>query len=173
MINATLTSLFIVLLLSSCADQAPRSETPEANSTNQEAGSEVASSPQNDLAVVSAVEVSGEPEAYTFAVTIESQETGCDQYANWWEVITPEGELQYRRILAHSHVDEQPFTRSGGPVEVGADETVIVRSHTYPQGYSAQAMEGSVTSGFEPVTLPADFAQQLARANPQPGSCAF
>ena len=173
MINATLRSLLIVLLLAGCADQPSPSVTPEAGSAEPKAGSEGASSLQNERAVVSAVEVSGEPEAYMLAVTIESEETGCDQYANWWEVVTPEGELRYRRILAHSHVDEQPFTRSGGPVAIAADAAVIVRSHTYPHGYSPQAMEGSATSGFDPVTLPPDFALQLAEADPQPGGCAF
>ena len=173
MINATLRSLLVALLLASCADQPSPSVTPEAGSAESKAGSEVASSPQSGLAVVSAAEVSGEPGEYAFAVTIESEETGCGQYANWWEVVTSEGELRYRRILAHSHVNEQPFTRSRGPVAVAADEAVIVRSHTYPQGYSPQAMEGSATSGFDSVTLPPDFALQLAEADPQPSGCAF
>lgn len=171
--NAPLKSLFLVLLLSSCAAQPPTSKTPEITSDSQDTSSEVATPPQNELAVVSAVEVSGEPGAYTFAVTIESEETGCDQYANWWEVVTEDGTLLYRRILAHSHPDEQPFTRSGGPVAVEADQSVIVRSHMYPQGYSTQALQGTASEGLVPTTLPTDFALALAEVEPQPDGCAF
>jgi hypothetical protein len=56
--------------------------------------------PEPDDAVtadVTAVRVSGAPGAYTFSVTLSSPDTGCDQYADWWEVITPDGELVYRR----------------------------------------------------------------------------
>ena len=124
-------------------------------------------------ASVIAVEASGNANNYMFSVTVRSDETGCDRYADWWEVITPEGELLYRRILAHSHVDEQPFTRSGGPVMVGVDDEVLVRSHVNPDGYSTQAMQGSVGEGFSPKILPEEFALDLAEAEPQPGNCAF
>ena len=75
------------------------------------------------------ISVSGDPGSYTFSVTVESPDTGCGQYADWWEVVSPEGRLIYRRVLLHSHVDEQPFTRSGGPVDVQPSETVIVQAH--------------------------------------------
>ncbi|MEL6157713.1 MAG: hypothetical protein AAGJ95_03120 [Cyanobacteria bacterium J06554_11] len=123
---------------------------------------------------VTAVSINESSEGnYTFSVTVASEETGCDRYANWWEVITEDGTLLYRRILAHSHVDEQPFTRSGGPVEIEADEVVIVRSHMYPTGYHTQAIQGSFTKGFESVTLPADFATELAEVEPLPTGCTF
>ncbi len=64
---------------------------------------------QNSFAEVSEVEATGQANNYTLAVTVSSPDTGCDSYADWWEVITPEGELLYRRVLLHSHVDEQPF----------------------------------------------------------------
>ena len=110
---------------------------------------------------------------YRFAVTVESDETGCDRYADWWEVVTPEGELLYRRILAHSHVDEQPFTRSGGPVEIEEDDVVIVRSHVNSDGYSTQAMKGSASEGFSSVVLESGFAANLENADPQPNDCSF
>jgi len=71
---------------------------------------------QQESARVTKVTVSGEANNYNFSVTIASPDTGCDQYADWWEVFTEDGVLIYRRILAHSHVTEQPFTRSGGAV---------------------------------------------------------
>jgi hypothetical protein len=49
---------------------------------------------------------------WTFSVTIEHGDTGWDHYADGWGVYTPDGrELGYR-VLAHPHVNEQPFTRS-------------------------------------------------------------
>ncbi len=124
-----------------------------------------------DYATVLSVYATGNELGYTFAVTISSPDTGCEQYADWWEVIRPEGELIYRRILAHSHVDEQPFTRSGGAVNIKADEVVIIRSHMSNTGYGTQALRGSVKEGFKPVELAKDFAQDLANQAPQPGDC--
>ncbi len=109
----------------------------------------------------------------TFSVTISSPDTGCDRYADWWEVVTPEGELLYRRVLMHSHVNEQPFTRSGGPVNVAGDLSLVVRVHMNPDGYSPNAFSGTIDGGFTEITLEDDFALQLAEQNPLPTSCAF
>ena len=123
---------------------------------------------------VAAVTVAREENTkYQFAVTVNSPDEGCDRYANWWEVITEDGKLLYRRILAHSHVEEQPFTRSGGPVDVEPDEVVIVRSHMHPTGYLSQVMKGTVAEGFETTTLSADFAIGLAEEEPLPTGCTF
>ena len=109
------------------------------------------------------------PGAYTFSVTLSSLDTGCDQYADWWEVITPDGELVYRRILAHSHVNEQPFTRSGGPVELQETTQAIVRAHMNNAGYGGVAFSGSPASGFaaDPSVTSA-LTPQLADQAPQP-----
>jgi hypothetical protein len=125
------------------------------------------------VADVVSVEVRGEPNVYQFSVGIASPDTGCEQYANWWEVLTEEGELLYRRILAHSHVDEQPFVRSGGPVAVAPDTVVWVRAHMHPGGYGGVVMKGTVLDGFEVVDLGADFAAQVESEPPQPTGCAF
>ena len=123
---------------------------------------------------VVAVRTSGSPGAYSFAVTLQSPDTGCDQYADWWEVITPDGELLYRRILAHSHVNEQPFTRSGGPVDVQATTRVIVRAHMNDAGYGGVAFSGSEEAGFAAdASVTAELAPQLAEEAPLPNGCAF
>ncbi|MEL7141818.1 MAG: hypothetical protein AAFS04_08935 [Cyanobacteria bacterium J06631_9] len=149
--------------------QPENAETVQADSSETAIEQPIADNTDGIVAVEPSLTSSGA----SFAVTIKSSETGCDRYANWWEVITEDGTLLYRRILAHSHVDEQPFTRSGGPVEVEADEVVIVRSHMHPTGYQNQAMKGSINAGFEPVTLPEAFASDLAEAEPLPTGCAF
>lgn len=128
---------------------------------------------QNQFANVLSVEVSGEPSAYQFSVEISSPDTGCEQFADWWEVFNEDGQLLYRRILLHSHVDEQPFTRSGGPVPIAADMVVYVRAHMNTVGYGGTVMKGSVQDGFESVEVEAGFGSDLERIPPQPEDCAF
>jgi hypothetical protein len=122
---------------------------------------------------VLSVKVTGSPNGYQFAVKIASPDTGCDQYADWWEVVTENGQLVYRRILAHSHVSEQPFVRSGGPVDIDPDTVVVVRAHMNPGGYGGMVMKGSVQSGFEEEALTPDFAAAVESEPPQPDGCAF
>jgi hypothetical protein len=158
----------------SCSD--PESQETEMVASPEPPGSEEPQ-PEPDDAVtadVTAVRVSGAPGAYTFSVTLSSPDTGCDQYADWWEVITPDGELVYRRILAHSHVNEQPFTRSGGPVELQETTQAIVRAHMNNAGYGGVAFSGSPASGCaaDPSVTSA-LTPQLADQAPQPDSCAF
>lgn len=126
-----------------------------------------------NMAQVTAVGFDGEENAYIFEVTIASPDTGCDQYADWWEVLDLEGKLLYRRILAHSHVTDQPFTRSGGDIEIMADTEVYVRAHMNNSGYAAQAQKGSVANGFEATELDPEFAQDVAQQEPLPDGCAF
>jgi len=122
---------------------------------------------------VQSISVNGQPGDYSFSVTVSSPDEGCSQYADWWEVLSPDGELIYRRILLHSHVGEQPFTRSGGPVPIEPDTVVVVRAHMHPTGYGGLAMKGSVEQGFEPFELSPDFAAHLGEAPPLPEGCNF
>ncbi len=124
---------------------------------------------------VTQVSVSGSDGAYTFSVTLRSDDTGCPQFADWWEVLDEEGNLLYRRVLLHSHVDEQPFTRSGGPVNIDANTTVIVRAHMNTTGYAPQAqlMRGTPTTDFQPFQPPQNFAANAETLPPLPTNCAF
>jgi hypothetical protein len=127
-----------------------------------------AAEPRADVLRVAA---RGKPGAYEFAVTVRSPDRGCDHYADWWEVVSPDGKLLFRRVLMHSHPDEQPFTRPGGPVKVAADATVVVRAHFHPTGYGGAALRGSAAAGFSPWTPPPGFAADLAQAPPRPSEC--
>ncbi len=126
---------------------------------------------------VVAVTATGGPGEYTLLVSVRSEETGCDLYADWWEVVDPGGNLLYRRILDHSHPTEQPFARDGGPVTVLPDDLFIVRAHLHDAtgqaaGYGA-GLQGSVAGGFGPADLPPGFAAELEGAEPQPTECLF
>lgn len=125
------------------------------------------------LADVVSVTVRGESGALEFEVGIDSPDTGCERYADWWEVVDTDGRLIYRRVLRHSHVDEQPFVRSGGPVDVDPERTVWVRAHMHPTGYGGQAMKGSISAGFLPAEPEPGFAEELADSPPLPDGCAF
>ncbi len=128
---------------------------------------------QNSFAEVSEVQATGQANNYTLAVTVSSPDTGCDSYADWWEVITPEGELLYRRVLLHSHVDEQPFRRTRGLVSIQPQQQIIVRVHMSDSGYSPLAQQGTVKSGFTAVRLPENFATNLESVEPLPQGCAY
>lgn len=153
--------LFLFVLLVSCNEKdAMLSDVPTMEMEDMQ-----------DLASIEAVEVSGASPQYIFKVTVKSPDTGCDQYADWWEVITPDEELIYRRILTHSHVNEQPFTRQGNPVPVNAEDVLIVRLHMNNSGYARNAMQGSVQDGFDKVVLEEGFGQALEDLAPQPPKC--
>ena len=149
------------------------SNTPANPRTGNSGSTDAHGASANSFADVIQASVSGMAGAYTFSVTIQSPDTGCQRYADWWEIISDDGVLLYRRLLAHSHVGEQPFTRTGGPVNAGEDTLVIVRAHMNPAGFGGRAVSGTPATGLTPRELPPDFAADLEDAKPQPDSCAF
>ena len=176
--------LLVLLLLPMVAciaspdtSELPSAPTPEPETVAEPVVDPISTEPTDEngapVANIVSVAVTGEAGNYTFAVTISSADTGCDQYSDWWEVADAQtGELIYRRILAHSHVDEQPFTRSGGPVPIAPDQNVIIRAHMggLQSNYGGEAYGGSVSSGFEPVV---DSLPSLEAVEPLPRGCTF
>lgn len=74
-----------------------------------------------------------------FSVTVEHADEGWDHYADKWEILDADGEVIAVRELAHPHVDEQPFTRSLGRVEIPAGiDTVTIRAHDSVHGYGGR-----------------------------------
>lgn len=157
--------LVIVVWFSCCSTDKEESGAPnEQIATGQD---------NSGIAEVIQVTVSGDENTYDFNVTIKSPDTGCDQYADWWEVFDLNGTLIYRRILAHSHVTEQPFTRRGGPVEISKNLEVYVRVHMNNSGYSNKVFKGSVAGGFAAEDLDVEFSKDLEEAAPLPAGCDF
>ncbi len=63
---------------------------------------------------------------WSFDVTLKHADTGWDHYANGWGVYLADGtELGYR-ILAHPHINEQPFTRSLSGVKIPDDVSGVI-----------------------------------------------
>ena len=125
------------------------------------------------IAQVTNVTTTGQDGLYTFSTTINSPDLGCQQYADWWEIIDLEGNLLYRRILAHSHVEEQPFTRSGGPVTISENTEVYIRAHMNTTSYGSTVFKGSIIKGFTSENLDITFAKNLEEIEPLPSGCAF
>ena len=158
--NPITLGLFLILACGSDAGSVP---DPEQNDPTEDALE----------AVVTEVIITGSEGSFQFNVTIKSPDTGCEQYANWWEVLSIDGKLLYRRILTHSHVNEQPFSRSGGPVSISDTDSIFVRGHMHPFGYGTNAFTGSIQTGLIAVQLDSTFASEVEKQSPLPGPCVF
>ncbi|VAW58441.1 hypothetical protein MNBD_GAMMA11-163 [hydrothermal vent metagenome] len=133
-----------------------------------------------NLAEVVSVETSGTERNYTITVGVLSPDTGCNQYADWWEIVSESGELIYRRVLRHSHIDEQPFARAGEEsVDISNNQIVIIRAHMNAHasddnsGYGIKTYKGSINNGFAAFETAQNFAADLATQAPLPLSCLF
>ena len=102
------------------------------------AGVHLAGSALADPAEIVGVEAEPGSGGWTVSVTIRHADTGWDDYADGWRVIA-DGEVVGTRVLAHPHVEEQPFTRSMSGVEIpeGARE-VEVESSTNVTGWGGE-----------------------------------
>ncbi|MEM6410540.1 MAG: hypothetical protein AAF683_03285 [Pseudomonadota bacterium] len=77
--------------------------------------------------------------AYTIFVEVEHADDGWDHYADAWEVVAPDGTVLATRILAHPHVNEQPFIRSLSGVEIPDDiQEVRVRGRDLVHEYGGK-----------------------------------
>jgi hypothetical protein len=79
---------------------------------------------------------------YDFDVTIRSIDKGWEHYADAFEILSPEGTLLGRRVLAHPHETEQPFTRELHGVRIPPGvQRVVVRARHKPKGYDGKTLE--------------------------------
>lgn len=85
---------------------------------------------------------------FTFHVTVAHGDTGWDHYADRWEVVGPDGTVLATRVLAHPHVNEQPFTRSQSGIEIPQGiRSVTVRAHDSVDGYGGNEMIVELSDG--------------------------
>jgi len=74
--------------------------------------------------------------SYRFDVTLRHADAGWDHYADKWQVRGPEGVVYGERVLAHPHVNEQPFTRSQSGIVIPEDvKMVTVHAHDSVHGW--------------------------------------
>jgi hypothetical protein len=118
---------------------------------------------QPDANVVHVRAVLAEDGSWVFHVTVEHPDTGWDNYANGWDVVTPEGAVlkatpgdPFTRLLLHPHENEQPFTRSQSGIFIPVGTTqVSVRAHDIVNGFGGQEvtidLEEDSGPGYEVV----------------------
>ena len=83
------------------------------------------------------VKVTANQDNFRFDVTLAHDDTGWEHYADGWEVLSPAAVSLGKRVLAHPHVSEQPFTRSLSGVRIPEGiSTVSIRAHDSVHGYS-------------------------------------
>lgn len=101
---------------------------------------------------------------WTFDVTVEHPNEDETNYADGWDIITPEGQVikldvadAFTRPLEHPHADEQPFTRSQSGLVIPADATqVFVRAHDSVHGWGGQMV-------FVDLNVPEGVNYQVVR----------
>jgi hypothetical protein len=90
---------------------------------------------------------------WTFHVRVEHPDTGWEDYADGWDVLTPDGEVlkpnkddPFTRLLLHPHETEQPFTRSqSGIVIPEGVSQVRIRAHDLVDGYGGREVVVDLT----------------------------
>ncbi|MDX1613903.1 MAG: hypothetical protein R3300_06295 [Candidatus Promineifilaceae bacterium] len=90
---------------------------------------------------------------WTFHVTVRHPDTGWEDYADGWDVVTPDGTVlkvaaddHFTRLLLHPHENEQPFTRSQSDIEIPEDVSeVTVRAHDIVDGYGGEVVTVDLT----------------------------
>ncbi len=87
------------------------------------------------------VKVSGSGTTFNFSVTVEHADTGWEHFANRWEVVGEDGTVYGTRVLAHPHVNEQPFTRLGSAIVPEGVKSVIIRANDLVHGLGGKEMK--------------------------------
>ncbi|WP_246660590.1 hypothetical protein [Nitratireductor sp. XY-223] len=78
---------------------------------------------------------------WRFSVTLLHGDEGWDHYADRWDVVGPDGTVYGKRVLAHPHENEQPFTRSLSGVAIPEGVTsVTVRGNDSVHGLGGKEM---------------------------------
>lgn len=127
-------AVIALLLASACASQQAPS-TPSAPDPTLERRANA------DVIHVRAVQASNG--TWTFHVTVQHPDTGWEDYADGWDVVTldgtvlkPDPDSPFTRLLLHPHDNEQPFTRSQSGIVMPEGITQVrVRAHDLRDGF--------------------------------------
>jgi hypothetical protein len=157
-----LLTLIALLLLTGCQP----TRTPESEPTTAPTVSLPAETPGTpvsqpstdgkgnaDVLHVRAVQASDG--TWTFHVAVQHPDTGWEDYADGWDVLTTDGTVlkpdpdsPFTRLLLHPHENEQPFTRSQGGIDIPSDVTEVrVRAHDLVDGYGGREVVVDLTVG--------------------------
>ena len=141
-------------------EPAPVLDTPMPTETALPPTSAPSTSTANaDVTFVRAIQTADG--SWTFHVTVSHPDTGWEDYADGWDILTLDGTQlkiresdEFTRQLTHPHVNEQPFTRSQSGIIIPEVVTqVIVRAHDIVDGFGGQEivvdLEKDSGDGFE------------------------
>ncbi len=84
-------------------------------------------------------------DVWTFSVTVKHDDKGPNHWVDWWRVRTPEGRELGRRVLLHSHEDEQPFTRDERIRVPPNPRSVVVEAHDKVHGLGGATVTVDLT----------------------------
>jgi hypothetical protein len=95
---------------------------------------------------------------WTFYVTVQHKDTGWEDYADGWDVLTPDGNVlkpdpdsPFTRELLHPHIEEQPVTRSQAGIVIPEGVTQVrVRAHDLVDGYGGREVVVDLTQDAGP-----------------------
>ncbi|MCQ8183873.1 hypothetical protein [Parvularcula maris] len=83
-------------------------------------------------------------QSFRVSVTLRHDDEGWGHYADKWEVLNADGEKLGERVLAHPHVDEQPFTRSTTMTIPEGVEEVTIRARDSVHGWAEETVTKEV-----------------------------
>lgn len=124
--------------------------------TPREAGTGSTGAANADVTFVRAVE--GADGLWTFYATVAHPDTGWEDYADGWDVVTPGGDVlnpdpstAFTRPLLHPHENEQPFTRGQGGIAIPEGVTeVTVQAHDLVDGWGGREVVVDLTQAAGP-----------------------
>ena len=101
-----------------------------------------ASSAPADPAKVEGATAKRVGDGWSFSVTLSHGDTGWEDYADGWRVVSQDGTVLGVRELLHPHVNEQPFTRSLSSVSIPDGTTsVFIEARTNVDGWGEARFE--------------------------------
>lgn len=164
--GVTATPAPTVLPPSAAPSALPPTETPPAASPTEAPSPIPAAEGEGNADVLHVRAVQVQDGTWTFHVTVQHPDTGWEDYADGWDVLTsggtvlkPDPASPFTRLLLHPHENEQPFTRSQSGIAIPASVTQVrVRAHDLVDGYGGREVLVDLTvrsgEGFEVQTQP-------------------
>lgn len=142
----------------SAPTELPATEAPPTAPTVSEPTSQPAQTETADAHVDFVRAVQSNNGSWTFHVTVSHPDTGWEDYADGWDVLTPDGQIlkqnesdTFTRLLLHPHETEQPFTRSQSNLIIPDGVTQLtVRAHDLVNGFGGNEVIVDLTAESGP-----------------------